>query len=109
MEKTGNTLDTERQLLKLTRNKTKAILGKNSSEWTTRLKEKIRLNEQREEELYFEKRKLEQQANLGSNADKAANPEQAKNTQVFSHTLVGHKIFVGALMARLKITIVNRY
>ena len=152
MEKTGNTLDTERQLLKLTRNKTKAILEKGNldkiirhkealekivraieelklqgekvkiqegvtledvQEWGAdiereidetdneilylsqylqnaemksedekREKEKIRLNEQREEELYFEKRKLEQQASLGSNVDKAANPEQAKVSSV---------------------------
>ena len=56
------------------------------SENEKREKEKIRLNEQREEELYFEKRKLEQQASLGSNADKAANPEprpeQAKVSSV---------------------------
>ena len=45
-------------------------------------KKKIQLNEQREEELYLEKRKLEQQANLGSNAEKAANPEQAKVSSV---------------------------
>ena len=151
MEKTDNTLDTERQLLKLTRNKTKAILEKGNldkiirhkealeknvraieelklqgekakiqgvsledvQEWGAdiereidetdneilylsqylqnaemksenekREKEKIRLNEQREEEIYFEKRKLEQQASLGSNADKAADPEQAKVSSV---------------------------
>ena len=152
MENTSEALVTERQLLKLTRNKTKAILDKGNldkiirhkkaletivkeveklklqgekakikdgvsikdvqtwgadiegdineadgeilrlnqyvqdaeakSENETREKEKIRLQEQREEELYFEKCKLEQQASLGSIMDKAEIMEQPKVSSV---------------------------
>ena len=152
MENTSEALETERQLLKLTRNKTKAILDKGNldkiirhkealetivkdveklklqgekakikdgvsiedvqtwgadiegdidkadgdilrlnqyiqdagakSENEKREKEKIRLQEQREEELYFEKCKLEQQAILGSTIDKAEIMEQPKVSSV---------------------------
>ena len=52
------------------------------SENEKREKEKIRLQEQREEELYFEKCKLEQQAILGSTIDKAEIMEQPKVSSV---------------------------
>ena len=52
------------------------------SENEKREKEKIRLQEQREEELYFEKCKLEQQASLGSIIDKAEIMEQPKVSRV---------------------------
>ena len=52
------------------------------SENETREKEKIRLQEQREEELYVEKCKLEQQASLGSIMDKAEIMKQPRVSSV---------------------------
>ena len=58
------------------------------SENEKREKEKILLKQQREEELYFEKCKLEQMASLGPSTDKATKTEQAKVSNVKMPKLV---------------------